>query len=176
MDKDEKIIKEQKVRSEPENVTEYKTVQVPRTVMDEKTVAEQKTVMREHTYEKWVAATCDKIADMDVIDVRGEKLGSISDIMIDLESGRILYAVMSFGGLFNKKMFAIPWQAFSVENRESYYEEGHENNLVLNIPKEKFDESEGFDRDNWPRQPDRKWLSKTYSRYGYRNWWEDETR
>ena len=185
---DEKIIKQEKMRQEPETVIEHKTVQeprtvmekktieVPKTVMEERTIAQERTVMRERPYEKWVAATCDKISDMDVLDARGEKLGSISDIMIDLESGRVLYAVMSFGSFFNKKMFAIPWQAFSIANRDNYYEEGRKNNLILNVPRERFDESEGFDKDNWPRQPDRTWLSKTYSRYGYKGWWDEETR
>ncbi len=183
---DEKIIKEKKVRQEPDTVAERrtvmeprtvmekKTVEVPKTVMEERTVEEKKTVMREHEYESWVAATCDKITDMAVVDAQGEKLGSISDIMIDLDSGRILYAVMSFGGMFNKKLFAIPWEAFTVANRESYYEEDQENHLILNIPRSKFEESEGFDKDNWPRQPDRTWLSDTYSRYGYKGWWDEE--
>ncbi len=173
MDKDEKIIKEQKVTSEPEEVTEYKKVLEPKTVMTERMVAEKRTVMHSKTYEKMVAATCDKINKMDVLDSRGEKIGSISDIMIDLDSGRVLYAVMSFGGLFNKKVFAIPWEAFSITNREHYYDENVKNQLTLNVPKEKFEESEGFDKNNWPRQPDRKWLSNTYSRYGYRGWWEE---
>jgi len=170
------IIKKREVRSVPERMTETRKVVVPKTVMEEHTVQEPKTVMRERVYEKWVAVTCDKISGMEVMDPSGEKIGSISDVMIDLDSGRILYAVLKFGGWFNRKSFALPWEAFKLANRERYYDEEYQNNLVLNIPKERFEEAEGFDEDNWPRQPDRSWLSKTYSRYGYRGWWEDNTR
>jgi hypothetical protein len=34
----------------------------------------------------------------DVYNRNGEKLGSIKDLMIDLQSGRVCYAVLSFGG------------------------------------------------------------------------------
>ena len=33
-----------------------------------------------------------------VINVAGEHLGKIEDLMIDLENGRVAYAVLSFGG------------------------------------------------------------------------------
>ena len=41
----------------------------------------------------------------------GEDLGEINELMIDLEKGRIAYAVLSFGGFLGlgDKLFAIPW-------------------------------------------------------------------
>ena len=48
-----------------------------------------------------------------VINMAGEHLGKIEDLMIDLGNGRIAYAVLSFGGFlgFGNKLFAVPWEA-----------------------------------------------------------------
>ncbi|MBP1750590.1 MAG: antigen, partial [Deltaproteobacteria bacterium] len=44
-----------------------------------------------------------------VINKAGEKLGKIEDFTIDLATGRIAYAVLSFGGFIKgNKLFAIP--------------------------------------------------------------------
>ena len=41
----------------------------------------------------------DKVEGTGVYDRQGEKLGSIHSLMIDKLSGRVAYAVMSFGGV-----------------------------------------------------------------------------
>jgi len=50
-----------------------------------------------------------------VVNRQGEKLGEIRDIMIDVPSGRVGYAVLSSGGFLGMgdKLFAIPWNAFT---------------------------------------------------------------
>ena len=52
----------------------------------------------------------------------GENLGKIEEIMIDIPSGRVAYAVLSFGGFLGmgNKLFAVPWNAFTIdeENKE----------------------------------------------------------
>ncbi|MCO5381646.1 MAG: PRC-barrel domain-containing protein [Methanosarcina barkeri] len=46
-----------------------------------------------------------------VVNRAGEDLGKIEELMIDLEDGRVAYAVLSFGGFLGmgNKLFAIPW-------------------------------------------------------------------
>ena len=46
----------------------------------------------------------------------GEHLGDAEDIVIDAKTGKVAYAVLSFGGFLGmgEKLFAIPWSAFSV--------------------------------------------------------------
>ena len=43
----------------------------------------------------------------------GEGLGDIKDLMIDVSTGRVAYAVVEFGGLLGigSKLFAVPMQA-----------------------------------------------------------------
>ena len=75
---------------------------------------------------------------------QGEELGSLEEIMIDLDSGRVAYAVLSFGGFLGlgDKYFAIPWQALFVDTEKE--------EIVLDISKEKLENAPGFDKDNWP--------------------------
>jgi hypothetical protein len=49
-----------------------------------------------------------------VVNAQNEDLGKIDDIAIDVEAGRITYAVLSFEGFLGMgdKYFAIPWEAF----------------------------------------------------------------
>ena len=50
----------------------------------------------------------------DVENPQGQNLGDIKDVVIDRASGRIAYAVVSFGGFLGlgEKLFAVPWGAF----------------------------------------------------------------
>ena len=50
---------------------------------------------REHG---WLISA-DKVEGTPVVDPTGEKLGSIERIMIDKPTGKVAYAVMSFGGI-----------------------------------------------------------------------------
>ncbi|HTD18458.1 MAG TPA: PRC-barrel domain-containing protein, partial [Ktedonobacteraceae bacterium] len=51
----------------------------------------------------------------DVENPQGQNLGDIKDMVIDRASGRIAYAVVSFGGFLGmgEKLFAVPWGAFA---------------------------------------------------------------
>ena len=85
-----------------------------------------------------------------VVNHKGEDLGKIEEIMLDLDHGRIAYAVLSFGGFLGMgdKLFAIPWQAFAVDTAQK--------RLILNTKKELLEKATGFDKSNWPNMADRK--------------------
>src|SRR6188768_1659113 len=78
----------------------------------------------------------------------GEDLGKIEDLMVDLDSGRIAYAVLSFGGFLKmgNKLFAIPWQALTADTINKVF--------VLNVDKSVLENALGFDKDNWPDMAD----------------------
>jgi sporulation protein YlmC with PRC-barrel domain len=98
-----------------------------------------------------------------VVNDAGEDLGKMEDLMIDIDAGQIAYAVVSFGGLFGNKLFAVPWSAFQISF--------HDKKFVLNVPKEELKNAPGFDKDNWPEQPDMKWLEEVYRYYGCDPYW-----
>ena len=100
-----------------------------------------------------------------VVNYRGEDLGKIEEIMIDLDRGRVAYAVLSFGGFLGMgdKLFAIPWQAFTVDTTNK--------RLVLDADKELLEKAPGFDKNNWPDMADLSLGSTLYGYYGYKPYW-----
>ena len=99
----------------------------------------------------------------------GEDLGKLEEIMIDVVSGRVAYAVLSFGGFLGmgNKLFAVPWRALSLN------ESDHE--FVLDVDRETLENAPGFDRDNWPDMTDPTWESQILTHYGYTGDWDTDT-
>src|SRR5882672_10300112 len=58
-----------------------------------------------------------------VVNAAGEDLGKIEAIMLDVITGRIAYAVLSFGGFLGlgMKLFAIPWSALTLDAAEKRF-------------------------------------------------------
>lgn len=96
----------------------------------------------------------------------GERLGKIEELMIDVEQGRIAYAVLSFGGFMGvgDKLFAIPWNALRVNTQEHKF--------VLEADKNTLEAAPGFDKDNWPDMADQSWGSEIHRYYGQQPYWE----
>ena len=101
-----------------------------------------------------------------VVNNQGEDLGKLEELMIDLDRGRIAYAVLSFGGFLGMgdKLFAIPWQAFGVDTVEK--------RLVLNADKELLKKAPGFDKSKWPNMAAPTWATTLYGYYGYKPYWD----
>jgi sporulation protein YlmC with PRC-barrel domain len=95
-----------------------------------------------------------------------EQLGTLKELVIDLEDGRIAYAVLSFGGFLGvgDKLFAIPWEALLLRRDHTF---------VLDVDKEVLKEAPGFDKDHWPNdaQYEAGWLLDIYEYYGYSPYW-----
>jgi sporulation protein YlmC with PRC-barrel domain len=84
----------------------------------------------------------------------GEDLGKVEEIMIDVPTGSVAYAVISFGGFLGigDKLFAIPWRALTLN------EGNHE--FILNVDRRRLEDAPGFDRDNWPNMADPAWAEE----------------
>jgi len=97
----------------------------------------------------------------------GEDLGKIEDLMIDLHSGRIAYAVLTFGGFLKmgNKLFAIPWEALTLDTVKKEF--------ILHVDKSRLENATGFDKDNWPNMADPTFGSTLYRHYGFKPYWED---
>lgn len=111
------------------------------------------------------------VSGKDVRNPLGEDLGKIEDVMIDVTSGRIVYAVLSFGGFLGigDKFFAIPWESLKQTA-------GDEDVFILDVPKDKLENAPGFDRDNWPTRPDEEFVNNIYNYYGHRPFWDEDRR
>lgn len=112
-----------------------------------------------------IVMSSDSLAGNDVINAQGESLGEIDTIMIDVPSGRIAYAVLSFGGFLGmgNKLFAIPWSALTLDADSEQF--------ILNVDKEKLKNAPGFDKDSWPSMADSRWANDIHNYYGTTPYW-----
>lgn len=101
---------------------------------------------------------------------QGEDLGHVKDFMIDLDSGSIAYAVLSFGGFLGMgdKLFAVPFEALTVDTERECF--------VLDINKERLKDAPGFNKDNWPSSPNRDFINQVYTHYGYDPFYDNSGR
>lgn len=100
------------------------------------------------------------ITGTNVTNAKGENLGEVKDLMIDIESGTVNYAVLSFGGFLGMgdKYFAVPFEAFSVNQTTETF--------VLNVDKEVLKKTPGFDKDNWPKSSNTSFWNSLYDHFG----------
>ncbi len=103
-----------------------------------------------------------------VVNPRGEDLGRIEDIMIDVQCGCVAYAVMSSGGAFGmgEKLFAIPWNALTLDAERKCF--------VLDAERERFEAAPGFDKDHWPSMADTRWATEVHEYYDVRPYWASD--
>ena len=75
---------------------------------------------------------------------KGEHMGAIEDIMIDITTGRIEYVVIKFGGFLtiNEKYFAIPFELLKVDPSQKAF--------ILDQSSEILEKAPGFDMSHWP--------------------------
>jgi sporulation protein YlmC with PRC-barrel domain len=96
----------------------------------------------------------------DVYNHQGEDIGDIKEIMLDVRTGEVRYAVLSFGGFLGmgEKLFAVPWVALTLDTMNKRF--------VLNVEKERLTSAPGFDKDKWPDMADQRWSKEIHSYYG----------
>ncbi len=101
----------------------------------------------------------DTLLGNDVCNKDGEDLGDIKEFMIDMSSGKIAYAVLSFGGLLGlgDKLFAVPWAALTLDTVNKRF--------TLDVLKESLQSAPGFDKDHWPSMADKTWASGVHKFY-----------
>jgi len=101
----------------------------------------------------------DTLLGDDVCNTRGEVLGDIKEIMLDMNTGTVAYAVLSFGGLMGigEKLFAVPWNALKLDTLNK--------RLELDIDKSVLENAPGFDKDDWPDMANPDWMAQVNNYY-----------
>ena len=102
-----------------------------------------------------------------VYNLKDESLGEIKEIMLDTRSGRVAYAVLSFGGFLGMgdKLFAVPWNALVLDSANKRF--------TLNVEKSRLESAPGFNKDQWPNMADQAWANGIHSYYGTKPWLGD---
>lgn len=102
-------------------------------------------------------APADRLMGLNIKNRRGEKLGKLDNIMIDLTNGVIAYGVMDTGLMGN--LLAVPWDALTLKLDEK--------TATLDVDTEMLQSAPGFGRARWPDSVERQWLADVYTYYGY---------
>ncbi|PUE07065.1 hypothetical protein B9Z51_14340 [Limnohabitans sp. T6-5] len=102
----------------------------------------------------------------DVVNPAGKNLGDIKEIMLDPVSGKVAYAVLSFGGFLGlgEKLFAVPFSALTYNHEQDDYR--------LDVNEERLTSAPGFDSSNWPTMASEEWNRDIYKFYEKRPYWE----
>jgi sporulation protein YlmC with PRC-barrel domain len=110
------------------------------------------------------AVRASKLIGMNIQNPQGKELGEVEDIVLDLGSGKVRYAAVTYGGFLGlgDKLFAVPFEAFQVTTSA---DDADEIVLVLDIKQQQLEGAQGFDQDNWPDFADRKFQQDLAKRY-----------
>ena len=100
------------------------------------------------------------LMDNEVYNLKEENLGDIKEFMLDMKSGQVSYAVLSFGGFLGvgNKLFAVPWDALKLDTANKRF--------ILNVEKSDLENAPGFDQDKWPNMADPVWSEGIHAYYG----------
>jgi sporulation protein YlmC with PRC-barrel domain len=137
---------------------------------DAMVINESKAISRDDDRDGVVRILSARILTGDrVRNAAGENLGKVEEIMLDVPSGRIAYAVLSFGGVLGigDKLFAVPWSALRLEP------EKHE--FILDVSRETLENAPGFDKSNWPDMADAGFGELVHRHYGAPGYWDHTT-
>lgn len=106
------------------------------------------------------------IIGTNVVNSKDDSLGDIKELVVDPLTGRLAYAVVSFGGFLGmgEKLFAIPFGAFRYNVAKNAY--------VIDVTKERLEAAPGFSADNWPTMADEQWNRDVHKFYEAAPYWE----
>jgi len=94
-----------------------------------------------------------------------EDVGKINDLVIDMKSGEVRYAALSFGGVagIGSKLFAIPWQNMTFMYGEP--NKANSRHFMFDVSKEQLENAPGFDSSRWPNVADPTWSASIDKHY-----------
>lgn len=94
-----------------------------------------------------------------VYNLKGERLGKIKDIALDMDTGSIVYGVLDFGGFLGigDKLFPVPWKSVSMLPSQGIF--------YLDKSKEQLKKAPGFDKNKMPDIGNVKWGAEIHRYY-----------
>lgn len=104
---------------------------------------------------------------MEVKSPQNERVGEIKDLVLDLRTSRIAYAVLSAGGFLG-----IADRQFSVAPA-SFASTSNGRSLVLNVDRDRLKNGPAFDHNRWTEQSTPAYASEVYQYYGQQPYWRN---
>lgn len=106
-----------------------------------------------------------RVAGTEVYNGNGDHLGEVHDVMIDKTSGKITYALMSFGGFLGigEKYHPLPWESFHYDTRQGGY--------VVNLSKDQLQSAPIVEDEARPWWGDRAYEQRIHDYYKVPPYW-----
>ncbi len=106
-----------------------------------------------------------QVAGTDVYDRSGGKLGTIRDVMIDKNSGRIAYAILSFGGFLGigDRYHPLPWGTLNYDTKVGGY--------VVDLDPAVLEGAPAYGSDETIAWEDAEWHRRLHDYYGVSPYW-----
>jgi hypothetical protein len=119
----------------------------------------------EHQDETASLISTEKVAGTEVYNTAGDHLGEIHDVMLDKKSGRVAYAVMSFGGFLGmgNRYHPLPWNTLKYDTRQGGY--------VVGMTKQQLEGAPTFAENETPAWGDREYEKRLHDYYGTPPYW-----
>jgi sporulation protein YlmC with PRC-barrel domain len=102
-----------------------------------------------------------QLSGMEVRNSKGEDIGTIDDLVIDLRTGKVQYAAMSVGGVLGvgDRLYAVPFN-------ELKFEHGQDDKFfVIDIDPKKIASVPGFDKHHWPEAAEPNFVARIEQHY-----------
>lgn len=106
----------------------------------------------------------DKVEGTKVFDPNGDHIGSIERILVEKRSGKVSYAVLSFGGFLGMghEHYPLPWSKLDYDESLGGYR--------VDVTKQQLDSAPRYDREDeqyWTQENGR----RVYDYYGVAPYW-----
>ena len=105
------------------------------------------------------------VTGTNVYNTEGDHLGEIHDVMLDKRSGRIAYAIMSFGGFLGigEQYHPLPWATLKYDTRQGGY--------VVGLTREQLQGAPAFGISDSPAWGDRAYETRIHDYYKTAPYW-----
>jgi hypothetical protein len=129
----------------------------------QKSIARRNAMARATAHPDHQCISSEDIHGTTVYGADGRNIGEIDHLIIDKLSGRVAYAVMSFGGFMGlgHSHYPIPWGALTYDKSLGGFR--------TNITEQQLKDAPEFSDDSWQ---DRDWEVRTHRHYGAPEYWE----
>ena len=106
-----------------------------------------------------------KVQGTNVYNTQGDSLGEVYDVMIDKMSGKVAYAVMSFGGFLGmgNRYHPLPWSTLKYDTRQGGY--------VVGLTKQQLEGAPTYASNELPAWGDRGYEKNIHDYYKAQPYW-----
>ena len=109
--------------------------------------------------------SADKVKGTVVYNSSGDKLGTVENVMIDKQSGKVAYAVMSFGGFLGigERYHPLPWSTLDYDVQQDGY--------CVPMSKEVLEKAPTYAAGDKIDMSDRRWGEQVHRYYNVDPYW-----